>query len=266
MTEATTPRSRRATWQATAVSLVEEFQAHGRGEGNDSFPPWRIGYMAGLQDVVELPECYTMSMHRVQPHQKRQTVVMQKAGRPSRALVDLLAWHYDQDVRRYELDHVDHLDMWFRLPCGRLLVDPLMRVAMEEAGMDETSLAYLIRDAEGFGTKAKVEIRMPGIGTAEITVRHNEIHARFELPGTTGAMWSNGHLTLDIDAMPETLAAASRGRPLNTLVSHPMIDRAQGIAIAAVTRNAQGRYIIATDSARGDGMVATPESRPAIAA
>lgn len=270
MDSPTTPRSRRAAWRSDAIALVKEFQACHRGEGRESFPPWRVGYMAGLSEVNEAGAAYyLMKGHRTEPHQMHQDIVIPKEGTPSTGLLDLLCWHYDQDVRRFELDHVDHLDLWHRLPSGPLLVDPLMHVALLDAGLDECEFAHRIRDADGFGTKKVVTARMgrgSGVATADIKMRYNEIHARFELPDSGGAVWSRGHLTVNATDMPETVLTAARGRPLSDIVHHEMIDRAVEMRVTAITQTAIGKYTIMTDRARADGMMGLPQRRTARAA
>lgn len=259
MEQPTTPRTRRAAWKGDALAIIEEFQAHARGEGRESFPPWRIGYMAGLSNVREAgSEYFLMRMHRRAPHHMEDEVVIPKQGRPSQALIDLLCWHIDQDVRRHELDHVDHLDLWHRLPSGPLLIDPLLHVVMEEAGMDEDSLCCRIRDADGFGTKKSVNVRI-GATAVELTIRYNEVHARFEIPRSNAA-WNRGHLVFKADDLPLTVMAAAKGRRLDEFVEHEIFRSAREMHIASIVHT-DGKCTIRTNSAHAEGMMPMPQRK-----
>jgi hypothetical protein len=217
--------------------------------------------MSGLKEVRDDGKgAYVARIHRIEPHTSHGEITIPKEGRPGGALVDAICWHLDQDVRRYELDHEDADDPWHRLPSGPLLFDPMLRTAMEDAGMDELALCRRLVDADGFGAKRKVTIRLGGAAGIwpEVNIRMNEVHARFALPGG-GATWSRGHLTVAMAEIPETVATAACGRPLCELVDHGMIRRSGGLTVTAVTRGKDGTYTIATDAARPDGMVKAPE-------
>lgn len=271
MEQPTTPESRRATWRDDAVRLVEDMQRWARGEGSDSFPPWRIGYMSGLSEVKRQPDgSFTARTHRREPNKPYGEIVIPDKGRPGAALLDIICWHLDQDVRRYELDPEDPDDTWHRLPSGPLLVDPMFRTAMDDAGMDEMALCRRMVDADGFGTKREISTSMGPKATVSwpiLNIRMNEVHAKFDLPGIEGATWSRGHLRIRLDDLPHTVAIAARGRALAEVVDHDMIRRSGNIMVTAITHRADGTYTIATDAARAEGMTAaTGKPRAALAA
>lgn len=269
MEEPTTPGTRRALWGGDALRLVEDLQRYAQGEGRESFPPWRIGYMSGLRDVKDRgSDGYSARIHRQEPHRDCE-ILIPKQGRPGSALLDKLAWHLDQDVRRYELDDCDLTDPWHRLPSGPLLVDPLFATALSDAHVDERRLCALIADARDFGIRRVVEISLgerTTISWPNVAIRMNEVHVRFKLPGTLTTYWSNGHLVVDVQDIPETIAVSAKGRMLSELVEHEMIARSAPITVAAITRAPDGTYSIATDAARGDGMVGVPRKSNALAA
>ena len=263
--EPTTPTSRRTMWKTDAIELVERFQAHARGEGSESFPPWRIGYMAGLAEVEEKPDRFEATIHRTCPSIVRQRASIPKAGKPSAALIDLLCWHMDQDVRRYDREDDDRDGMWHRLPEGPLLIDPLLRVLLEDAGTTAEQLMWRLADEEGFGVRRKVATslgRNSSIGRMEIVMRMNEMHARFDLPGTD-VTWSRGCLMVDLAHLPETTLVAARGRPLRDLVRHDVVDRATDVLITGTSQNNDGTRTLTTQAARAEGMVAGPQRKPA---
>lgn len=249
----TTPASRREIWREDAMRLVTEFQDWKAGRGRESFPPWRIGYMHGLSDVVDDQDAFVATTARTKPHGPAERVRIPHVGKPSARLIDLLCWHMDQDVRwSQEWDGPRSDEVEHRLPLGDFLYDPVTAHLMREAGLDGMGLAYRIADSEDFGRKREVPARLPGATGAKFSMRMNEVHASFDLPGTE-ARWSSGCLTLKLPDLPETMLVRARGRTLSDLVLHPALGSPE-LIVTAITPTTSGRHVLTTKAATAAGM------------
>lgn len=254
----TTPTSRRTTWKDYSEEILADFQkAHQDGKAKEEL--WRIAYLNGFKKLKDCVTHYTVQSHRVIPH-KPQEIAIPKEGRASGYLNDLLAWHFDQDSRIYDF-FANDIAPEDRIPLGHLLVDPLLYRFLEQANIDEHGLSSLISNADGFGMRREVKIRIPLLGEVGIKIRMNEVHASFELR-EGGGRWTSGNLIVDTGPLPETIYSAARGRNLEEVVSHDQLQKCSGIKILSIRRTKNPSvHMIVTDASHGDHMFHVPEKR-----
>lgn len=257
----TTPTSRRATWKSYGEEILADFQkAHQDNKAKEEL--WRIAYLNGFKKLKDCITHYTVHSHRVIPH-KPQTIAIPKTGRASGYLNDLLSWHFDQDSRVYDY-FVNEIAPEDRMPMGHLLVDPLFYRFLEQADIDEHSLSSRISNADGFGIKREVKIKIPLLGEVGIKIRMNEVHASFDL--RDGGRWTSGNLIVDTGPLPETIYAACRGRSLGEVVSHDQLQKCADIKIQSINRTKDPSvHMIVTNASHGDHMFRIPEKRKAAA-
>lgn len=254
-----TPSSRRAMWRADAVDLVDRFTKAKAGQGSSSFPPWRIGYMAGLSDVKETTTGYEATMQRTAPNISVERVSIPVGKAPTGALLDRLCWHFEQDVARYSEYERDMDDPWWLLPAKPLLVDPVMATLLGDAGIDEIALRQRVVDNEHLATRRDLTVRLDarlGVHSFTASFRMNEMRAVYRLPESK-AQWRKGVIEIDDHHVPETLKAAARGRPVRDLVSHPLLDMHEDLIVTSVTET-DGKVRIATSATSPEGMRAVP--------
>lgn len=254
----TTPTSRRTAWKSYSEEILADFQkAHRDNKAKEDL--WRIAYLNGFKKIKDCVTHYTVQSHRVIPH-KSQELAIPKVGKASGYLNDLLAWHFDQDSRIYDY-MINDIAPEDRMPLGPLLVDPLFYRFLEQANIDEHSLSSLISNADGFGTKREVKIRIPLLGEVGIKIRMNEVHASFDLKDG-GGRWTSGNLIVDTGPLPETIYAASRGRDLKEVVAHVEMQKCRDIKIQSINRTKNPSvHMIVTNASHGDHMLHVPEKR-----
>jgi hypothetical protein len=246
-------------WRADAVDLVDRFTRAKAGQGSESFPPWRIGYMAGLSDVKETVAGYEATMQRTAPNNSVERVSIPVGRPPAGTLLDRLCWHFEQDVARYSEYERDVDDPWWLLPAKTLLVDPVTATLLAGAGIDEIGLRQRVVDNEHVATRRDLAVRLDarlGVHSFTASFHMNEMRAVYRLPESK-AQWRKGVLEVEGHHVPETLKAAARGRPLRDLVSHPLLDHHEDLLVTSVTETA-GKLRIRTTATSPEGMRAVP--------
>lgn len=254
-----TPASRRAMWKADAIDLVERFTRAKAGEGTSGFPPWRVGYMAGLSDVKDTVAGYEATMQRTAPNITVERLSIPVGKAPAGTLLDRLCWHFEQDVARYSEYERDEDDPWWRLPAKALLVDPVTAALLGRAGIDETALRHRIVDNEHLATRSEITVRLDarlGVHSFAASFRMNEIRTVYRLPESP-ARWRKGVLEIEGHHVPETVKTAARGRPLRDVVTHPLLDEHDDLLVTSITEK-EGVLRIATSAASPEGMRAVP--------
>lgn len=172
------------------------------------------------------------------------------SGKPSRDLrasEGELAWYLDQQDRGRWKDDMFH---------GPAVYDPLLRRALEMMSMSERRLKddiaedidYVMRGLSMLTYWRSTALR-GAINWANVNVRRNAIGLEAGMPaGDCGTMqWKNGYLLLDSFPFPSSIHASIRGRRLDALVSHPLID-GQDIVITGISK-AGDKTMITTDAA-----------------